>query len=94
MGKFDKLKAVPKKAVIGGEEFLFKPLSGKNLDTFMKTANEKDKTVAVKDIINLTVKESYPDEEFDIDEISIEFLEELTKAVLDVNNIKITPREG
>lgn len=92
MGKFDKLKAIPKKVVIGGEEFLLKPLSGKNLDAFMKTAND-DKPLAVKDIVNLTIKESYPDEEFDIDEISIEFIEELAKAVLEVNNLKVAPRE-
>ena len=89
MGKFDKMKAKPKKVEIGGEEFVLKPLTLKHLDAFMKTANEEERTQAVKEIISLTMKESYPEEEFNVDEISVEFLEELTKAIFKVNNIDV-----
>jgi len=89
MGRFDRMKAKAKTVKIGGEEFVLKPLTLKHLDAFMKTANEEERTQAVKDIISITMKESYPDEEFDVDEISVEFLEELTKVVFEVNNIKV-----
>jgi len=89
MGRFDRMKAKPQKVDIGGEEFVLKPLTMKHLDAFMKTANDEERTQAVKDIITLTMKESYPDEEFNIDEISVEFLEALTKAIFKVNNIKV-----
>lgn len=89
MGRFDRLKAKTKKVEIGGEEFVLKPLKFKHLDAFMKTADESKRTEAIKEIITLTMKESYPDEEFDIDEISMEFLEELTKAIFSVNGINI-----
>jgi len=89
MGRFDKMKATAKEVEIGGEKFTLKPLTMKHLDIFMKTAKDEDRTQAVKDIINITMQESYPDEEFNVDEISVEFLEELTKAIFSVNNIKV-----
>lgn len=93
MGKFDSLKSSPKKVVIGGEEFLLKPLSGKHIETFIKSKASGDNVSAVKDLITITMNESYPGEEFDIDEISIEFIEELAKAILEINNLKLKPRE-
>jgi len=89
MGKFDRFVGKPKKVTIGGMELELKPLTLKHLDVFMKTANEEQRSEAMKDIITLTMKQSYPEEEFDIDSVSIEFLEELTKAIFGVNNINM-----
>jgi len=55
----------------------------------LRTAKEEDRADAMKDIITLTMKNSYPEEEFEVDKVSVEFLEELTKAIFEVNNIKM-----
>jgi len=88
MGKFDRFVGKPKKVTITGEELILKPLTLRHLNVFLKTAKEEDRAEAMKDIISLTMKESYPEEEFDVENISVEFLEELTKAIFEVNNIK------
>jgi len=89
MGKFDRFMGKPKKVTIGDMELELKPLTLKHLDVFMKTANEEQRSEAMKDIITLTMKGSYPEEDFDIDNVSIEFLQGLTTAIFEVNNIKM-----
>jgi len=89
MGKFDRFVGKPKKVKIAGEEFELKPLTLKDLNVFLRTAKEEDRADAMKDIITLTMKNSYPEEEFEVDKVSVEFLEELTKAIFEVNNIKM-----
>jgi len=81
---------------IAGQEFKLKPLELKDADIFVKM--EKDVTKgkdeakgeAIKELIAITLKKSYPDiTDEDIEKISIEHLEELTKAIMEVNNFDV-----
>lgn len=78
----------PKNYKIGGVDFTFKPLELDNIDILMGMENPERRADAIKTLVIATFKKSYPDvKEEDIKKISLEYFEELTKAILDVHNL-------
>jgi len=72
---------------IAGQEFKLKPLELSDAEIFVKMDKDETKGEAIKELVSRTLKKSYPDlKEEDIDKISLEHLEELTKAIMEVNN--------
>ena len=78
----------PKEYTIAGEKFLFKPLTVKELDLFLDMGTESKKAAAMKKIVSISLKQAVPeatDEE--IESIGVEFFEQITSAILDVNGM-------
>jgi len=87
--EISRLFGKPKTYKIGGEDFTFKPLELDNIDILIGMEDQTKKAEAIKTLIITTFKKSYPDvKEEDIKKISLEYFEELTKAILDVHNLK------
>jgi len=88
--EINKLFGKPKTYNIGGVEFTFKPLTLENIDLLANLGDPKKQGEAMKQLVIETFKKSYPEiKEKDILKISIEHFTEITKAILDVNNIEI-----
>jgi hypothetical protein len=88
--KFERLSAKPKKIKIGGEEFELKPLTMKKLDLFLKMGEEKNKSENMKKLVIETFKNSYEDfDEKYIDNMSLEYFEELIEGILKLHGLEI-----
>lgn len=75
---------------IGGEEFTFKPLELENINLLTDLGDQKKSGEAMKRLVIETFRKSYPDTtEEDIMKISLEYFTEITKAIMDVNNIEV-----
>lgn len=88
--EISRLFGKPKTFKIGGEEFTFKPLELENIDLLTDLGDQKKQGEAMKRLVVETFKKSYPEvKEEDIKKISLEHFTEITKAILDVNNIEV-----
>jgi len=99
MSKLSQLKAKPKEFTIGGEVFNIKPLTAKNLDTFVRLSSTdlKIRSVAMADVLKETLKaseEGCTDEE--IDNLPVDIVSEFLDAILEVNgqNVKSENQEA
>jgi len=91
--EISRLFGKPKTYKIGGEEFTFKPLELNDIDTLTELGDPKKQGEAMKKLVIKTFRKSYPEvKEEDILKISVEHFTEITKAILDVNNVE-APKE-
>jgi len=88
----EKFLAKPKKVKICGEELDIYPLKVKDLDVVMKLSN-KDNPEGLREMLERSLKKTFPDEVDKIPDISIEFLEPFVNAIMEVNNIEITEEQ-
>jgi hypothetical protein len=78
----------PKTYTIGGQEFTFLPLEIGDADIVMAMQDKSKQGEAIKNLVKTTFRRSYPDiKEEDVEKISMEHFEEITRAILDVNNL-------
>jgi hypothetical protein len=72
---------------IAGQELRLRPLELADANLFVQMEKEDKRGDAIKELIAISLKRSYPDiKDEDIDKISMEHLEELIKAIAEVNN--------
>lgn len=87
--EISKLFGKPKTYTIGGQEFIFQPLEMVNIGLLVNMGNKEKQGEAIKELVIATFKRSYPElKEEEINKISLEYFEDITKAILDVNNIE------
>jgi len=92
MGKIDKFFGKPVECTIGGEKYMLKPFSVKDLPMLSKLSegNEDEKTEALMECIYFIAKQVDPEcTREQIGEISFEYLEDFSKAIVAVNNIEL-----
>ena len=88
MSRLEKLLAKPKQIEIGGEEFDIYPLTVENLDIIFDMEKDDKRAEAMGKLIKLTLKKAVPDAtEEEINNISMEFLEPLINAIIEVNGL-------
>ena len=80
----------PKTYTIAGQEFTFKPLEVGDADMIVAMDDKNKRGEAIKNLIRTTFKKSYPElSDEDLDQISLTHMEELLKAIMDVNNLEV-----
>lgn len=88
MSRLTKLLGKQKEYVIAGEKFIFNPRTVNDIDLMIDMENETKRPAALKKLIRVTLKEAVPDAtEEELDKISIDYLKEITEAILDVNGL-------
>lgn len=88
MSRLDKLLAKPKELEINGERFNIYPLTVMHLDLINKMEKEETRTEAMRQIVKITLKKAVPDAtEDDLNNISLEFLEPIINAIVEVNGL-------
>jgi DNA primase catalytic subunit len=88
MSRLSNLIGKPKKVKIGDEEFELKPLTVRDMNLMADLADDSKRTNALKQLITKTLKQSIEgvtDEE--VNNISMEYFEDLMLAVLEVNGV-------
>jgi len=90
MSRLERFLGKSKKFNIGGEEIEIRPLAVKHLDVLMKLGDKEKSAEAMKKLILLTLQRSFPEENIEtLEEFSIEFLNDLVNAIIEVNNIEV-----
>lgn len=95
MGKLERFASKPKEYNLAGEKVQLKPLTLDKLSLITKldSRDESTRNSALKELLTIYLKQVDPeatDEE--IDNVSLEFLNELQEAMLDVNGLS-EPKE-
>jgi len=89
MSLLEKFQAKPKKIKLGDEEIEIYPLSGRDIDLFVKMGDEKLRPKAIIEILVRTLKKSIPDvTEEEILNMDIKYITEILKAVMGVNTVE------
>jgi len=90
MSRIERLLAKPKEIELGGEKFQIKPLTVKDMPLIMKLGKDETQGEAMNELVKKVLKEAEPnatDEE--LDNISMEHLQALMEAIMEVNNLKV-----
>lgn len=89
MSKLSNLLGKGKEVVIGGETFLFEPLSIQDIELILNLEDDNKRAESMKKIITKTLKKSVPDAtDEEIDNIGIQHFKEITEAILSINGMK------
>ena len=87
--EISKLFGKPKTYTIAGQEMTFRPLEMKEIDLVFMAGDKEKQAEGVKGLVTVTLKKSYSElRDEDIEKISLEHFEAITKAVMDINNMK------
>jgi len=87
--KLQKLLGKGKKVKIGEVEIEIKPLKIADLDLWVGLSDPKEQGKVLKNLTLKTLKDAFPeDSEEDISQISMEYFEEISKAIIEVNGLK------
>ncbi len=89
MSELDGLSGKPMTRDIGGVSITLKPLTLKDLATVLKAASDKEdiRTQGVTELIDKTLRQSYPTETDPLSKISLAHISDLIKFVLEVNGM-------
>ncbi|HEX69579.1 MAG TPA: hypothetical protein ENG10_04725 [Candidatus Bathyarchaeota archaeon] len=88
MSKLARLIGKPKLVKIGDVELELYPLKVKDMDLIADLANDEKRSQALKEMIKRTLKNSVPDAtDEEINNISLEYFEDLLVAVMEVNGL-------
>lgn len=86
MSKLSQLSGKSKMYKVGEVELDLKPRGIKDLDLLFALQDPAQQASATKKLISATLRQAVPDAtQEEIDDITVEYLEEITNAVLDVN---------
>uniref|UniRef100_A0A6H1ZNS2 Tail assembly chaperone n=1 Tax=viral metagenome TaxID=1070528 RepID=A0A6H1ZNS2_9ZZZZ len=97
MSKIGSLATEPKVIKLGNEEFTLIPLTlgeRKALVKLMDSEKKSEQTEAAIDLMKTVLKKSYPDmTEDEFNGISIKYLNDLGKAVMELHGIEVSEAE-
>lgn len=87
MSELDELSGQPVTKEIGGVSITLKPLTMENFGVVMKAGSEdiKEREIGIQQMVNLTIKKSFPAEKNPLSKISIAYMEDLVRLVFEVN---------
>ena len=88
--RLERFMAKPKEIDLKGEKLTIKPLTVKDMDLVMDLSKPEKQGVAMANLIRKTLKDAVPDAtEEELDSFSLEFLDPLSNAIMEVNNLKV-----
>ncbi len=88
MNRIEKLFGKGKQIKIGDLELEIKPLTVKNIDIVMDMADEGKRTEATKKILELTLKQAFPEATPEqINQVSFEHVTKLMETIMEVNGL-------
>lgn len=92
MSKIDKFIAKPVEVEIGGEKFELTPFTLKDLPALVKMDSDdiEERVKGLKVAVGLMLDQMFPEaDEEEKDNISLEYLEEISEAIQKINNIEV-----
>lgn len=88
MSRLSNLFGKTKEYIIGGENFVFEPLSIEHVNLIMELSDKDKQGTAMNKILKMTLKKAVPDAtDEEINKISLKHFKEFSEAIADVNGL-------